>query len=336
MWRSLRFLMLVVGLVVALAPSGEPLAQPASPLVVRFLDVAQGDGAWLTTPGGQTVLIDCGRTGYGLQLVARLQAAGVTRINVLAPSHAHADHMGGCIRVLDEFPVDSILLTGQTDDSATWKLFTAKILQHAIPVTPIVAGQQFDWGGVRATVYNPRSHADFSLFDEYADCHAILVEHGSVRFLFVGDLHQSGETRALAAGLPSAQILKVAEHGGNAGSSDDFLARVLPELAVISASAQNAYGHPHTAVTNRLEAAGATIMETSVNGTITITSDGSDYTIGVERGAPPSMTDEDGCDTAYPDFCLPPPPPDLNCSSPELTGRNGFAVLAPDPHRLDP
>ena len=244
--------------------------------------------------------------------------------------------MGGCIRVLDEFPVDSILLTGQTDDSATWKLFTAKILQHAIPVTPLVAGQQFDWGGVRATVYNPRSHADFSPFDEYEDCHAILVEHGSVRFLFVGDLHQAGEARVLSAGIPSAQILKVAEHGGNAGSGDAFLAQMKPELAVFSAAAQNAYGHPHMAVRERLKAAGAETVETSVNGTITITSDGAHYTIGVERGAAPSILDEEGCDTAYPDFCLPPPPPDLNCTSPELAGRRDFAVLAPDPHRLDP
>jgi hypothetical protein len=38
------------------------------------------------------------------------------------------------------------------------------------------------------------------------------------------------------------------------------------------------------------------------------------------------------CDPAYPDFCIPPPPPDLDC--PELAGSN-FTVLPPDPHRLD-
>jgi len=42
-----------------------------------------------------------------------------------------------------------------------------------------------------------------------------------------------------------------------------------------------------------------------------------------------------GCHPSYPDFCIPPPPPDVNCSSPVIAGRTGFAVRSPDPHRLD-
>lgn len=38
------------------------------------------------------------------------------------------------------------------------------------------------------------------------------------------------------------------------------------------------------------------------------------------------------CDAAYPDICLPSPPPDLDCK--EITFRN-FRVLAPDPHHFD-
>jgi hypothetical protein len=38
------------------------------------------------------------------------------------------------------------------------------------------------------------------------------------------------------------------------------------------------------------------------------------------------------CHPSYPDFCIPPPPPDLDCD--DLSAR-GFRVLPPDPHRLD-
>jgi hypothetical protein len=38
------------------------------------------------------------------------------------------------------------------------------------------------------------------------------------------------------------------------------------------------------------------------------------------------------CDPSYPDFCIPPPPPDLNCA--DISGSN-FTVLPPDPHRFD-
>jgi micrococcal nuclease len=38
------------------------------------------------------------------------------------------------------------------------------------------------------------------------------------------------------------------------------------------------------------------------------------------------------CDAAYPDVCIPPSPPDLDCK--DITHRN-FRVLPPDPHRFD-
>lgn len=38
------------------------------------------------------------------------------------------------------------------------------------------------------------------------------------------------------------------------------------------------------------------------------------------------------CDPAYPDFCIPPPPPDLDCPD---VGRRNFRVRSPDPHGLD-
>jgi micrococcal nuclease len=38
------------------------------------------------------------------------------------------------------------------------------------------------------------------------------------------------------------------------------------------------------------------------------------------------------CDPSYPDFCIPPPPPDLDC--PDIASKD-FAVLPPDPHGFD-
>jgi micrococcal nuclease len=38
------------------------------------------------------------------------------------------------------------------------------------------------------------------------------------------------------------------------------------------------------------------------------------------------------CHPSYPDVCIPPPPPDLDCG--DIPHRN-FRVLPPDPHRFD-
>jgi len=42
--------------------------------------------------------------------------------------------------------------------------------------------------------------------------------------------------------------------------------------------------------------------------------------------------DTQNCDSSYPDFCIPSPPPDLDCGD---IPQKRFTVLPPDPHRFD-
>ena len=39
------------------------------------------------------------------------------------------------------------------------------------------------------------------------------------------------------------------------------------------------------------------------------------------------------CDSAYPDVCIPPPPPDLNCK--DINHQNFRVIKHPDPHGFD-
>lgn len=48
-------------------------------------------------------------------------------------------------------------------------------------------------------------------------------------------------------------------------------------------------------------------------------------------GTPPAAGR--GCDPSYPDFCIPPPPPDLDCK--DVAPHHNFTVLPPDPHHFD-
>lgn len=45
-----------------------------------------------------------------------------------------------------------------------------------------------------------------------------------------------------------------------------------------------------------------------------------------------TTTAQGNCHPSYPDFCIPPPPPDLNCGD---IGAKNFTVLSPDPHGFD-
>lgn len=139
MSRGLLYLLSLI-LILASAAStssgpvlGAPGRQPLT-FEVHFLDVGQGDGAILKTPNGRIVMIDAGPVGQGANVVAYLRAMGVTRVDAIAPSHAHADHVGGFLAVIDSFEVGEAWLTGQAANTTTWRQFQAtqvlKVSEH--------------------------------------------------------------------------------------------------------------------------------------------------------------------------------------------------------------
>jgi micrococcal nuclease len=120
---------------------------------------------------------------------------------------------------------------------------------------------------------------------------------------------------------------------------------VTPQDAVISVEAGNTYSHPHQETLDRLAAHGVTVYRTDLDGTVVLTSDCSTYSIATSSSAPalptpaptppaptPTEAPRINCDLAYPDVCIPPPPPDLDCGDIPF---KRFKVLPLDPHRFD-
>jgi len=59
---------------------------------------------------------------------------------------------------------------------------------------------------------------------------------------------------------------------------------------------------------------------------------GCPYEEPLKTTTPSTQTQQPSCDPSYPDFCIPPPPPDLDCGD---ISQKRFTVLQPDPHRFD-
>ena len=99
------------------------------------------------------------------------------------------------------------------------------------------------------------------------------LEYGGFKGLFVGDIGAETEKKLLPD-LEDVDFLKVGHHGSRYSSCQEFLDVVRPEMAVISCSATNRYGHPSKETVERLENAGANIWYTMKNGAVTVTTDG--------------------------------------------------------------
>lgn len=244
---------------------------------VHFIDVGQGGGV-LIQKDGKNILYDCGDTFAGPTVLDYLEALDVETIDAMVISHAHKDHMGGCIHVLKSVAVKRIYHNGSKAKTGIWKKFL-KAAQKA--ETIVVVEDDLREDGMQILVAYD-SHG--KRYSKEADNSLLLrLTDGKVRVLLTGDCEATCEKEVSRMSDVSADVLNVGHHGSNAASSVPFLKKVKPKTAVIQAGAGNQYGHPTKPVLTRLKQIGVTIHRTDQDGTIVIHSDTESYKIETEK-----------------------------------------------------
>ena len=106
------------------------------------------------------------------------------------------------------------------------------------------------------------------------------IKMGNRSFLLTGDIERQAESEIVASGVRlNADLVKVAHHGSRTSSTQEFLNAVGARYAVIPVGLSSVFGHPHAEVVERWRAIGATVMSTGENGTISVSTDGTDLEI---------------------------------------------------------
>ena len=261
----------------------------AGTLTIEVLDVGQGDSILVRTPAGKKVLIDAG-TGKR-DVVPMLAARAVTQLDLVIATHNHADHIGGMDEVLEAVPARFYFDQGMPHETGTYAEVMRLVETKGIAYKPGRRGQSFNLDdGVKVELLGPE---DPLLRNTRSDLNSnsiiTRITHGKNCFLFVGDAEAETEHRLLKAGIEACNVLKVAHHGSAYASTHAFLKAVQPKIAVISAGADNRYGHPTAVTLERLTSAGADIYRTDQQGTVRLLSDGKKVEVVVERQGPKAL-----------------------------------------------
>lgn len=258
-WRLLAAAAaLAVGIVAA------PRA-PAQAQVV-FFDVGQGDSV-LVRDRGETWLIDGGgwsAPGFGSRvLVPALAGLGVRRVDGVVATHGDADHCGGLVDLLGEVRVERVLVPAGSEAE-----LCIGALASSGPVEPTAAGAGLRVGRLVLEVLAPGPRHR----EPGNDASLVLRLDGLGRsFLFTGDIERRGELLLVLEAEPESlrvDALKVAHHGSHSSTTSRFLELARPGWAVISAGRHNPFGHPATAVIDRLANAGAVVLRTDLDGQV--------------------------------------------------------------------
>ena len=281
--------LLVATSLIALHPFAPQFAKGKLELTV--LDVGQGDSLFLVSPEGRTLLIDGGGTppNYGGRESQRapdpgedavspfLWSRGLKKVDVVALTHAHQDHLGGLTAILENFQVGELWI-GREVNSNALKQLEVLASTRRIPIRHEERGQTFVWDGVRGEVLWPDSGSgETSASAKNNDSLVLRLRFRDRSFFLPGDAESQAEASILsdnAGETLSADVLKVGHHGSKNSTTPDFLAAVHPQFAIISAGIENPYGHPSPDLLQRLENANAKIFRTDLNGAIHVLTDG--------------------------------------------------------------
>jgi competence protein ComEC len=263
-----------------------PGSTASGTLEIRFLDVGQGDSA-LVKYGNKSMLVDGGTIDAGPTVASYLKSHGVSTIDVLVSTHPHADHIGGLLTILREFPVKVIYDSGIPHTTQTYEEYLTLIDQKNIRYVVPERGDTIDLGpGVTVQVLSPPSGGNAG-GDLNENSIVLKITFGDTRFLLAGDAGFPAEDAMLVAGFDlKSDVLKVGHHGSKYSSGTAFLKAVDPKYAVIEAGTGNPYGHPAPETLARLEAAGAKVYRTDRDGNIVMTSDGRGIMVSAQRVAP--------------------------------------------------
>lgn len=246
-------------------------------LEVDFLDVGQGDAILIKTPAGQNILVDGGPDKTVIKRLGENLSWWDKQIDLMVLTHAHDDHVTGLIDVLKRYRVERILYTGAVHNAPNYLSWLKIVRDKKVPLSIIDKKQTINLGqGLKMEILYPDSSLlNKVLADLNQGSMVIKLVYGQSRFLLTGDAGLEVEKALLNSGADlSADVLKVAHHGSQYSSGQEFLAKVKPELAIIEVGKDNSFGHPNLRIIKRLERAGAEIFRTDEKGTVKIKSDG--------------------------------------------------------------
>ncbi|OLC83033.1 MAG: DNA internalization-related competence protein ComEC/Rec2 [Acidobacteria bacterium 13_1_40CM_4_57_6] len=309
-------------LTIAIYPFGEKWTKGKLELTV--LDVGQGDSLFVVSPGGKTLLIDGGGAFGGFPgheehngvdpgeeaVSPYLWSRGFQKLDVVALTHAHQDHLDGLFAILENFRVGRLWI-GREVSSPALATLEELARDQKIPIEHELRGQSFRWDGIDGEFLWPEIvPEEVAPSAKNNDSLVLHLRYGSRSFLLPGDAEKQVEREILSENSVEAirsDVLKIGHHGSKNSTTTEFLAAVQPHFGIISAGEDNLYGHPSPELLERLENAGVRILRTDRDGAVHVLTDGARLEITcfvacpattnapvlVQREAPPQQQNQE-------------------------------------------
>ncbi len=253
------------------------------------LDVGQGDGIYICSENGVSMFIDGGSSSSGsvgtYRLLPFLKSKGISHVSYWFVTHADEDHISGLTEVIESgYRIDNLVVAYAALGEEAMDELTALAESYGIEITAIRTGDRLVFQNASFTCIYPE--AETTAEDRNELSLVMLYESDQFTGIFTGDISSDVEAEILSSDV-LAELLtksnetgidfyKAAHHGSKYSNSAGFLSALSPEIAVVSCSSTNTYGHPSAEAVANMEAAGASVYYTMESGQIKLKLDQND------------------------------------------------------------
>ena len=279
--RFLAFILLLATLLCLCSCSKE---NEDSTFSIQFIDVGQGDSA-LVECDGHYMLIDGGDTNAGQKVYDALEEKGIQKLDILAISHLHADHIGGLTKALTYASSIGITISNSTySEKETFRKFEHELGINGSKITVPAPGDKFELGSATVEVVDVSA-------EEANDSLVLLISYGDTKFLFAGDIEDAAQERIAEKYQNDKDepykidLIKMPHHGSYTGTLYRFVRTFMPDYAIISVGAGNTYGHPHQETMDLLDSKTwkPKVYRTDLNGDIIVRSNGKELSVETSK-----------------------------------------------------
>lgn len=241
---------------------------------ITFVNVGQGDGAIIQAPYMFNVLIDGGGgneySDYNpgeTVFLDYLETEGITKVDSAFVSHYHQDHVQGIIAAMENIKVRNLFLPDNMDGS-DWRAALENAAKENGTIIHYISQETLLTynNGMTIRIIPPTNKTRIS-DDENDTSYVYYVEYNGFSATFTGDMSSFAEKNLIDDGKASkTNLLKVAHHGSNTATSEEWIEKLSPEYAVISVGENNTYDLPNDEVLERLK--NTKVFRTDLDGDI--------------------------------------------------------------------
>lgn len=248
-------------------------------LKVHYLDVGQGDSIFIELPNNETMLIDAAESYQSENIINYLKNLNYQKIDYVIGTHPHTDHIGGLKDIINTFEIGKIYMPKVVSTTKTYENLLMAIKDKNLKINTAKAGTSIiDTDTLKINILAP-NNSTYTELNNYSV--VTKITYGTTKFLFMGDAEKLSENEIKED--VTADVIKIGHHGSNTSSSINFIKKVNAKYGIISVGLNNKYNLPKEETVTNWENSGTKIYLTSINGTITAISDGTNIKIESEK-----------------------------------------------------